>query len=832
MNKIESALTKLFDKHRIVFWYDTKKELRKDFESIGVDGVEKVELNNNEFSLKYRMLRQEPDTKFLLYHEGKPPKNIDNWLLDVQLASGEFHADQVAIWLAEMELGIEFMKLFEEHQEFFKAAKRRNSFKSVLKSSDTHGDMRLKMLATCSGSSEPKIDAILENLLAELANDGEEKSKLISRCKLDTYLWDLLHRHYGYESEVKSIKDFSIELFKSCFAMALGDDAVLNQDALVFMRRWQDSRSHHDAFETLSEECADILGIEASLDKMDIQDLLEVDYFKLVEMKILSELIHGLAQKSLPVHECDKIVRTRRSKYWYEQFQDMYESVAYAAEFMQQMDAVVCNIESIESGLTAYQSRLYRIDQLYRKFIYHARRDDKSHLVDELAIQIENHYTNNFLLKLNDNWQSLVDGLPSWMDMPAPRQNQFFKQWVAPYLERGNKVCVVISDAMRYEVGEELLGRIRQEDRYDAKMESMISMLPSYTQLGMASLLPHDELAFAGDESSTVVVDGQSSQGTANREKILRKAVSSAKAIQAEAWLALKQDDSRAITRDHEVVYIYHNRIDKTGDTRDTEGRVFEAAEDTLDEIIKVIKKLYNANASNIIVTADHGFIYQNRKLDESDFSAAEADGDEILFRDRRFILGKGLKENPSLKKFDAQKLGLTGDVEVLISKSINRLRLKGSGSRFVHGGATLQEIVVPVIQVSKKRKSDVGQVEVDFIGGSSSVITSGQFSAAFYQQQPCSEKVQSRTLSVGIYNEANELISDKHELVFDSASDDAREREVTERFVLTSQAEKSNNQDVYLKLKEQVKGTAKPRLYKQARYTIRRSFTSDFDDL
>lgn len=223
MNKIESALTKLFDKHRIVFWYDTKKELRKDFESIALDGVEKVELDNNEFSLKYRMLRQEPDAKFLLYHEGKQPEDIDNWLLDVQLANGEFRADQVAIWLGEMELGIEFMELFEEHQEFFKAAKRRSSFKRALKSTDTRGDMRLKMLAICSGSSEPKIDAILESLLTELANGAEDKSRLIARCKLDTHLWDLLHRHYGYESEVKSIKDFSIELFKSCYGMALGD---------------------------------------------------------------------------------------------------------------------------------------------------------------------------------------------------------------------------------------------------------------------------------------------------------------------------------------------------------------------------------------------------------------------------------------------------------------------------------------------------------------------------------------------------------------------------------------------------------------------------------
>jgi hypothetical protein len=48
--------------------------------------------------------------------------------------------------------------------------------------------------------------------------------------------------------------------------------------------------------------------------------------------------------------------------------------------------------------------------------------------------------------------------------------------------------------------------------------------------------------------------------------------------------------------------------------------------------------------------------------------------------------------------------------VEVQIPKSINRLRLKGSGSRFVHGGASLQEVVIPVLKINKKRQSDVGR--------------------------------------------------------------------------------------------------------------------------
>ena len=75
--------------------------------------------------------------------------------------------------------------------------------------------------------------------------------------------------------------------------------------------------------------------------------------------------------------------------------------------------------------------------------------------------------------------------------------------------------------------------------------------------------------------------------------------------------------------------------------------------------------------------------------------------------------------------------------MEVQIPKSINRLRLKGSGSRFVHGGASLQEVVIPILKINKKRQSDVSTVEVDILRGSSSVITSGQLAVALYQAQP-----------------------------------------------------------------------------------------------
>ena len=193
-------------------------------------------------------------------------------------------------------------------------------------------------------------------------------------------------------------------------------------------------------------------------------------------------------------------------------------------------------------------------------------------------------------------------------------------------------------------------------------------------------------------------------------------------------------------------------------------------------------------------------------------------------------MLGKNLQEHSSLRKFTPEQLGLAGEVEVQLPKSINRLRLKGSGSRFVHGGASLQEVIIPVLKVNKKRQSDVTNVEVEILRGSSSLITSGQLAVVLYQAQPVTDKVQSRVLRAGIYTEAGELISDSHELIFDLTSDNPRERELQVRLVLSRAADDANGKEVVLRFEEKHAGTTHYKEYKSVRYVMRRSFTSDFD--
>ncbi|HIJ32815.1 MAG TPA: BREX-1 system phosphatase PglZ type A [Gammaproteobacteria bacterium] len=853
IGKINQPLTRLFEKHRIIFWYDAKKELRAEYESLELEGVEKVEINNNEFGLKYRLLREQPKQQFLLYKEGAEPEDIDNWLLDIQLANTVFRTDQSALWLSELELPNEFIEIVEQHPAFFdsskakiKTEKRKQALKRLLKPDDTLSAVRLKMLAVCA-NSDARIDNVLEILLSELSVDKEGVINLMIRCQLDGFLWEQVERFYLYQSESPTIKDFSIELFKYCYSIGVdtplltgsghNERAALGGDALVFFKRWKDSRIHQDAFARLSNRCADLLNIEDDLNQRELKVLMDIDYFEMVDRKIIVDLVKVVEARTASPGDVTLWCRQRRQGYWYDKFNHLYSAIDVASQFIALLETVQFTMPTSTEAVEGYSRYWFKLDQLYRQYIYALKVSGEVSLLSSLSEEIENFYINRYLLPLNNGWQQHVDKMDQWSVPDITQQNNFFHKWVKPYLDNSKKIYVIISDAFRYEAGEEMVSRIRHEDRYQAKLNVALSSLPSYTQLGMASLLPQSTelpLRIADSKSGSVFIGEHSTQGVENRDKALKALIGDrAAAVQTKALMEMTRDDSRALLKRHDLIYFYHNRIDHTGDKMQSEGEAFEATDQTFDDLMRIIKKLAGANATNLLMTADHGFIYQNSPVEESDFLSKELSGDvggEVLYKDRRFLLGKSLSTGDLFKSFSAAQLGLVGEVSAVIPKGMQRLRLSGSGSRFVHGGATLQEVVIPVISINKKRQSDTVLVGVDILRSGSQLITSGQLTVTLYQTESVTDKVQSRAFRIGIYTEENILISDLHEVSVDLISENPREREMKLRLVLTQQADAVNGQEVVLRLDEAVAGTNQYKEYKSIRYTVRRSFTSDFD--
>lgn len=830
-DRIATNLGRLFEDQRIVFWYDPARDMRDEFSAVDLPGVTKVEIANNQFGLKYQMLRQQPQAKFLVFHEGPEPVNADNWLLDLQLASAVFKADQAGLWLGELGLPAQFESVIRDHTAFYQSKARVVELKRLIQPSNTQTEVRLKMLAVCVGA-EGGLETVVEALLGELAAERDDALRLLDRCGLMDALWKQIGNAYGYKSDQPDFEDFAITLFESAYQRALGEEGRLNAEALLVFRRWKNNRHWATAFEALAARYQGLLKIPEDLARRDFRTLTAVDHFEEIDRHIIRQLVHAMSTQTVSASDVLKWVRERRQSHWYSTYEDIYQAIGYATEFQQSLAEANLGMTSPAEGIQRYVSSWYRLDQLYRKFIYHMQRSGHASLLFELYEAVENHYTNNFVLKLNDAWQDHVSGMTDWIIPGFASQSAFYVDQAAEYRRKDQKVVVIISDALRFEVAEECLRRIRALNRFDADLKPMISALPSYTQLGMASLLPGKERSFVPNDSGLVLVDGKSTQGLAPREKVLDtgRAGDRVKTISAKEALDMRVEDGKALFRDHDVIYIYHNQIDAIGDKIATEDQLPQAAESAIEDLTKLVRKLTSANFSNILITADHGFLYQHRALDDSDFAIADPKGEEILVRNRRFVIGKGLEQTPGMKKFTSANLGMTGDLDVLIPNSINRLRVKGSGSRFVHGGATLQEIVIPVLRVGKQREADVNQVEVQIIVSGRSQITSGQIAVMFYQAQPVSEKVQARELVAGIYATDGTLISDEHVLQFDFASENPREREMPRKFLLSREADKFNNQEVYLKLCERVGKTTRAQDYASHRFDLKRGITTDFD--
>ncbi len=133
-------------------------------------------------------------------------------------------------------------------------------------------------------------------------------------------------------------------------------------------------------------------------------------------------------------------------------------------------------------------------------------------------------------------------------------------------------------------------------------------------------------------------------------------------------------------------------------------------------------------------------------------------------------------------------------------------------------------------LRSAKRREADVGQVEVQILVAGRSLISSGQTAVTLYQVEPASEKMRLRELHAGIYAADGTLISDEVSLIFDFRSENAREREMPRKFLLSRKADRFNNQDVILKLRERVGKTSHYQDYASHRFELRRGMSTDFD--
>lgn len=831
VKRLHDTLLQVFQRQRLVFWYDPENQWFEAFDSFHGEGIKKIKVDGTEFGTKVTIHRDpDPHACYLLYFPSARPNDAENWLLDLLLQGHEYKADRASLALQEVGLSYDFRPVVIEHVGFYKGEKRLDAFRALLTPEEDATSLRLKMMAVLIGTA-PDVDDLLLWFLSQPATEillDPIQERFGSANLVETF-WKEVGIAFGYSNEQPTLRDFVTTLFR--WDNPLDSGISLDPHSRVFLQRWKDSQGHSASFRGWSAILEADLCVAEKLDALDdIGSIEHSDTFSVFEKFILHRLCRAF-EKGDNESTLLASIQRRRTSFWFSDHQHGYEALEQAISLRQLLVSAELKVESIEAGISRYMASWYRIDTAYRRFHFHVRNYGQVALMERITQWVEKTYVNNFLLPLSDRWGDQVRGMTHWGCEQLPAQTTFFNQFVQPFLDKKQKVVVVISDALRYEAAAEFVTRLRTESRWTAELAAVLGVLPSYTQLGMASLLPGEECNLQLSDGS-VSVDGKNASGIVGRNQILSAALAGkATAVQAEVFMEMNtKTEARELIKDHEVVFIFHNTIDKVGDVPATEAKTTGAVETAFDELQQILRKINNANAYNMLLTADHGFLFQQSALDEADDQPLPV-ATEWLFRNRRFALGKGIVVDPAVKIFAAAQLGLPGDWSAAFPLGLGRFPLKGSGKRFVHGGLSLQEVIVPVVHIHKARVDDTERVEVEILRLPTK-ITTGRISLALYQVQPIVDKILPRTLRIGVFAQDGAILSEVRSLTFDSTDTEPRHREKSLGLVLSRVADDYNNQDVEIRLEETMPGTSQKAVYKSHRVKLQKPFASDFDEL
>lgn len=827
LNRRFAAPLPEFYQRRIIFWYDEEREFEDQIGELVLDGVTILALTgSNTFAVKKQLCEDDLTSNFLVYDPRPFTKDDDNWLINVQLYSEEFRADLNSIWMDETGLPATpiIRNQVKRYRKFFRAKDRRDAVKKLSGGISTAPQMHLAVMAALSGCGSLQPGAVLRAVLEsglELETNSVYQSFV--NYGADQAFWVMVSQGTGYsEGEDSSLSRLAIHLLLTAATRTMHSDLLAGLDAFLsvphqaycydFVSDWlhsQDTARLYEIARYVEQEAH----LPQRFSKLPVDDLVDTACFPCIDECILTSLMKEIVDHIIKVESIRLVVEKRRTMPWYQSVASYYEGLLQVANMQAFFAEHSAGFHTVEPHRiwNEYTSDYYRMDTYYRLFhlcFQHSLMESHPLLDDlfkQVADKVEGVYTHWFLGQLGQNWSdSCAENLEKYgRILEVPQQTDFYAQKVRP---SENRIFVIISDGLRYEVAASLAEEFQREMQCKVTLGSCEALFPAVTKFGMAALLPHKKLEVKprADGTLAVLADGEPTED-GYRDKLLKAANSASIALKYKNIVGLKRQERQELVKGMSVVYIYHDVIDKIGHTSD--NAVFSACDQAVNEIKNLARIIVNDfGGTNILVTADHGFLYTYSPLKEDNKTDKNTLNKQDVEVDRRYLI----TQKSARPKYLMPVRFLDGatDYEAFTPRESVRIKKKGGALNYVHGGISLQEIVVPVLEFQFLRNSykeyQRNRDKIDTKPVTVSLLSAGRkinnmiFSLNFYQQEAVGGNREAAQYLVYFVDENGQKISDTGKIIADKTSENAQERTFRCNFSLRSQ-KYSNRQTYFL---------------------------------
>lgn len=808
----------------IVIWHDVEGEFESEFEELASTGMTDVTGNpvafvhahdGVMFRTKKRILRDEPATSFLVYEQRAKGDLEGDWLADIACYAAHFQADHSSLLIAELGavdcIGVR--EALARFKAFFRSKDRAAKFARYVTRAASKDDVALGVLAVLCGATDAQAAAIIcayARHMTDLLEDASRECELVEKLRkydaLDVMV-SLVQKITGYAGDVKDARAFLCHLLVSAASATLPADELSGLESRIspgnaefclgIVNEWAacDGTNKGSA---LYEACRSVereLNLPARFRESETTHLLGCDVFPAVDEAILESLFVSIAQGSDRRQDVKEVLATRTSMKWHDIFRAYFDCLEAACDiqrfYRDHTDSF--HLARPTEVWDAYLADWWQMDVAYRRFCgayQQSLRDssDVSESAADLSAWIDNIYANWFLRDSNRCWTTAA--APQWAEHGfvegIARQRDFYAESVEPIL---GKKCVVvgISDGMRYGVAKELVDTLERETKGSAELSAMQAVFPSETKFGMAALLPNATIAY-DEASDTVLVDGLPTTSTADRQAILEAARPKSKAITLTDLLDMKPAQRTEFARDLDLVYVYQNTIDKAGHGDSSGYNVFKACEEAIADMRGLVETaVKHMGASQVLITADHGFLFTHKEFRELDLvSSREFAGNETKV-ERRFLRTRSDMSSDTLL---AMRASMQHDDGWSWWAARDCVRIKAHGSRnYVHGGVSLQELCVPVVKFTNRRSGSKGYVqstpaEIQLLS-SSRRITNSITNIDFFQKEPVGGKVLAAEYDLEFTDSCGNAVSDSRRVCADKTSTSEGDRTLRASFTL-----------------------------------------------
>lgn len=840
LQNIQDQLNTEFAKSdtRIVFWFDDKGEYEDEVAELQLGDVKLLILDgSNWFYSKYLLNESDKESKYLVYAAFPKPNDAENPLADMYYYSVPYYTDRVSQMSQEMGIDNRFKEHLSQFSNFWKNKIRIQKFTELGFDHFNVETIDIGLLAVLTDVKTTNFEEIVKQLLL---TDSEKYMKAIEDNSLTERFWELCKKYFGYESEKPSMDDMAACMILTYASASLKSTVPASMqryilkkrnDVVVFIRNIMDNVNYMEDYDKLAERVNKTLRfvsrIKDDLKKdneksIQLADIMACDAFKELDDIIIGWVLDQLNDEILDAQidgmNIAQIADQRTSKAYHfgEVYKNEYKALKYA--YMMMKSVTLMEFTSyIKVLIDNYQKETYLIDSYYRWFYYSYDKIEDADRFADVRERVENIYSNTYLQNLTPKWNmNFTD--ETMHAAQLVKQNDFYKHYLKGYEAKNNRIIVIISDAFRYECAKELMGRFELDEKCEAKMETMLSVLPSVTSVGMASLLPHNDLVV--DSELNVTVDGQACGDLASRDKILKAHNENNVAVSFDE-IFKNRKRTQELLQNKKIVYIYHNQIDARGDKPACENEVFNACDEAIREIFELVKQLISdVSASKFYITADHGFLYKRDKLQE--FDKVSCPKEICAYSNKRFLLAT---ESVSQQGMASRMMAYLKGLYVTTPVGADIFKVAGGGQNYVHGGSSLQEMLVPVIELTTNTRG-VAYDYVDVILTSvSRKVTNLITYFDFIQTEKITDTMKARSIIAYFATEDGEKISFDVPIAANSREDAPEKRTFHEKFTLKTREYKYGDK-YYLVLAD---ANDEKNILQQYEFMIDIAFVDDF---